>query len=174
MKRIVLLLAVVGVGVAVKYLPWWGSVLMFVGLILVGKFVVKHLLKKLIVLPFKAKGAVLRGATAQIHSVTAVAPPAPGEAAGDTEALADPDQAAGPRNYYQLDVTITPRDATGNFTHWEPGELRLARPESRVGVEDETDDGSCAVRSLQVEEEGQFKPDEGMKYPGPQRLRMTL
>jgi hypothetical protein len=147
---------------------------MFVGLILVGKFVVKHLLKKLIVLPFKAKGAVLRGATAQIHSVTAVAPPAPGEAAGDTEAPADPDQAAGPRNYYQLDVTITPRDATGNFTHWEPGELRLARPESGVGVDDETDDGSCTVRSLQVEEEGQFKPDEGMKYPGPQRLRMTV
>jgi len=41
-------------------------------------------------------------------------------------------------------------------------------------VDDDTDDGACAIHNLQVEEEGQFKPHEGMKYPGPQRLRMVL
>jgi hypothetical protein len=174
MKRIVFLLIVVGLGAAVKYLPWWGSVLIFLGLIVVAKFVAKYLLKKLIVLPFKAKGAVLRGATAQVHSITAIAPPAPDQAAGDADDLAEPDKAAVPRSYYQFDVTITPQDATGNFTHWEPGELRLMRPESGVGVDDETDDGSCTVRSLEIQEEAGFKPYEGMKYPGPQRLRMTV
>ena len=37
-----------------------------------------------------------------------------------------------------------------------------------------SDDGACTVSALQVEEEGQFKTYEGMKYPGPQRLRMTI
>jgi hypothetical protein len=148
---------------------------MFLGLLVVAKFAGKYLLKKLTVLPFKMKGAVLRGATAQVHSITAVAPPpapAPGETAADTEP--DPDEAAAPRCFYQLDVTITPKQPTGKFTLWEPGDLSLMRPESGVGVDDETDDGSCTIRALEVEEEGQFKPNEGMKYPGPQRLRMTL
>ena len=171
MKRIIFLLAVVGVGVAVKYLPWWGSVLMFAGLILVAKFAVKYFLKNLLVMPFKIKGAVLRGATAQVHSIIAVAPPPPGEGASDANASGETGVAC---TYYQLDVTITPQDATGKFTHWEPGDLTLVRPESGLGVDDETNDGSCTVHSLEVEEEGRFKPYEGMKYPGPRRLRMTL
>jgi len=169
MKQILLLVMVaivVGVGAAVKYLPWWGSVLMFLGLLLVAKFVIKHLLKKLFVLPFKMKGAVLRNATAQIHSITMVDRPAAEDAnTGDSSVT---------RHYYQLDVTIVPQEATGKFTLWEPGDLTLTRPESGIGVDDETDDGTCTVHNLQVEEEGQFKPYEGMKYPGPQRLRMTL
>ena len=174
MKQILLLVVVavlVGVGAAVKYLPWWGSLLMFLGLFLVAKFAIKHLLKKLLVMPFKMKGAVLRNATAQVHSITPADRPT--ATAGENADDVDPDDAS-PRNYYQLDVTIVPQEATGKFTLWEPGDLSLMRPESGVGVDDETDDGACTIHNLQVEEEGQFKPNEGMKYPGSQRLRMIL
>jgi len=180
MKQILLLAVlavVVGVVAAVKFLPWWGSVLMFLVLIVAVKFALKHLLKKLVVLPFKMKGAVLQNASAQIHSITAVSPPDPGsrgEDAGETDDVIEPEEAAGPRSFYELDVTIIPRETTGKFTLWEPGDLTLMRPESGIGVDDETDDGACTIRDLHVEEEGQFKPYEGMKYPGAQRLRMTL
>jgi hypothetical protein len=169
MIRIILLSVVVAVALAVKYLPWWGSVLMLLGLLVAAKFAGKFLLKKLIVLPFKMKGAVLRGATAQVHSITPVAPPTATES-DEAEATAE----AVPRHYYQLDVTITPKEPTGKFTLWEPGDLSLMRPESGLGVDDDTDDGSCTISGRQVEEEGQFKPYERMKYPGAQRLRMTL
>ena len=177
MKQIILLVvlaAMVGIGAAVKYLPWWGSVLMFLGLIIVAKFAIKHLLKKLLVMPFKMKGAVLRNATAQIHSITVVDASAAKSASdtdGESESNSDD---SGARNFYQLDVMIVPQEAAGKFTLWEPGDLSLMRPESGVGVDDETDDGACSIHNLHVEEDGQFKPYEGMKYPGPQRLRMVL
>jgi hypothetical protein len=60
---------------------------------------------------------------------------------------------------------------------WEPDELRLVKPESVLHPEsnepDEGDD-SCEITKVHVQDEGQWGEDEGMKYAGPQRLRLVV
>jgi len=70
MKKIgpLFLIAIAGVAIAIKYLPWWALLLGVVGLIVVGKFVIKRLLLRRFLKPFQLKGAVLKGATAKFIS----------------------------------------------------------------------------------------------------------
>ncbi|MCI0745494.1 MAG: hypothetical protein L0Y58_08825 [Verrucomicrobia subdivision 3 bacterium] len=176
MKKLVSLLVlvglIVGVTLAVRHLPWWALVLLFVALVWGGKWLVGRFLKKLILTPFKMKGAVLHDATVRVHSVVPTV--APTRSSDDDEADRTPSE---PRRYFTAEVTIEPKEATGNFSHWEPGELRLCRPEHTFDPNDEdskTDDDACDVVELWVEQDGVFQKDEGLKFPGPQKLKMTL
>jgi hypothetical protein len=159
MRRIALLtiLAVLATGVylAVKFLPWWGLLLGVVALFIVGKFVAAKILTALLTLPFKAKGAVLKGATAQINSVVPV-----------------PSNDESNNLQYQVEVTITPANANGAFSLWEPGELRLATPGSKI--DSSSEENGCDIENIEVEQDGQFVADEGLKYPGPQRLKFRI
>jgi len=174
MKKLVFLLVVVallvGAAWAVRNLPWWALVFLFAGLVVVAKFAVKGLLKRLFLMPFKMKGAVLRNASAQVNSV------APSDAPTKTDANREPTEPDVPRRYFTLDVTIQPSEATGKFTHWEPGELMLTRVDYHFNPNDEESkqDNACRVEELQYEEDGVFKPDEGFKFAGAKRLKMTL
>ena len=171
MKRIVavvvLALLVVGAVLAFRYLPWWALVIGFLLLILIGKFVVKRLLKKLILIPFKAKGAVLRGATATIHSVAPTTAPPTND---------DPEEPVVPRAHYLMEVTIAPQNGNGPFQLWEPSSLELARFDAvRRPESDEADDEpGCEVQKLQVDTDGTWNDDEGMKYGGAQRLKLWV
>ena len=171
MKRIVALvvsaLLVAGVVVAFRTLPWWALVIGFLLVVLIGKFVVKRLLKKLILMPFKAKGAVLRGAAATVHSV------APSTALPIDH---DRDEPTKPCAHYLMEVTIAPQNGSGPFQLWEPSALELARFDAvRRPESDEADDESgCNVEKIQVETEGQWNDDEGMKYGGAQRLQLWV
>lgn len=160
---------------AVRVLPWWALVLGLIGLVLVAKWAIKHLIRKLFLVPFKAKGAVLKGATATIHSVALAESPGP---------VSDPEPAdeestttRNSREHYVVDVTITPQESKGPFQHWAPSELTLVKPDSVLRPEsDEPDDSdeSCELLSVEALEDGKWVKDEGMKYAGPQRLRMSL
>lgn len=192
MKRLIalLILALLAAGVvfALRSLPWWAIIVGLVLLVVIGKLLLPRLLKKLFLAPFRAKGAVLKGATATIHGISATEAPtkkAPAEesAAGessDQESNEDESPAgksAEPRLHYLLEVTITPGQTNGPFGHWEPGEIVLVRPESVLRPEsDEADDSddSCEVGGIQYHEDGAWKDDEGMKFAGPQRLKMRL
>jgi len=174
MKKLVLLLVVAGLLAgavwAVRNLPWWALVLLFVGLLLLGKFAIKGLLKRLILVPFKMKGAVLHNAIVQVHSV--VPSQAPTKTDGDSEST-EPNV---PRRYFTLDVTIQPSQAPGKFTHWGPGELMLTRADFVFNPNDEEskEDDACRIEEVHYEEDGAFKADEGLKFAGPKRLKMTL
>src|SRR5215208_6761919 len=160
MKKILLLLIVAGLlagaAWAIRTLPWWALVAILVALVVVAKFTIK----KLLLIPFKMKGAVLRNATAQVHAVTASL--APTKIDGDSEPQ-------DPRRYFTLDITIQPKETGGSFSCWELGELRLTRPDFKSGEDD-----SCNISELQYEEHGIFKNDEGFKFAGPRHLKMTL
>jgi hypothetical protein len=170
MKRLIVLamagLIAFGTVVAVRTLPWWSLVLGAVLLIMLGKLFVGRMIRKLFLMPFQAKGAVLSGATAQMHTVSPV------EASPDTE------DSYGSREHYLVEVTITPAASVeGPFSLWEPGELRLVRPEFVLRPESDDpddDDNACEVTKIEIENEGQWTEDEGMKLGGPQRLRLTL
>lgn len=174
MKKLVFLLIVAalvaGTVWAFRTLPWWALLLGFLALVVIGKFAIKGLLKRLFLVPFKMKGAVLHAATAQVHSVVPSQPPTKTDASPDTD---EPDV---PRRYFTLDVTIQPKEATGKFSHWEPGELLLTRTDYHFNPNDDqskTND-SCRISELQYQKDGVFKLDEGFKFAGPMRLKMTL
>ena len=158
MKRIALLtiLAVLATGayLAVKFLPWWALLLGVVALVILGKFAAAKILTALLTLPFKAKGAVLRGATARIDGVVPV-----------------PNNDESNNLQYEIDVTITPAKTDGPFGLWEPGELRLATPGSKI---DDSEENGCEIQNIDVDQDGQFVRDEGLKYPGSQRLKLRV
>lgn len=147
----------------VKVLPWeWILVLGVVGgaVIWLGG---AWLIKQLFLAPFRAKGRVLRGARADVHAVSPVPAPAPG----------DGEEALPERDWYQVEMTVSPTATGGAFTLWEPGELRLARLTARPIPEDnDEDDERLEVRDLWFIREGQPVRDEGEKLAGPVRLRL--
>jgi len=158
-----LLILVASAVLAFRFLPWQAVVGGIVLLILAGYFFSGRILEALFKIPFRAKGAVLRRATAEIHSLTGAAKPE------------DIDNEEGAnRRYFVLDVTIKPIARSGSgFQLWEPGELQLVGLDAKA--EDTDADGDlCEIKRIEIEGEGGFVPDEGMKYGGPQRLRLTL
>jgi hypothetical protein len=163
MKRIVtfaiLALLLVGSYFAIKLLPWWAMLLGVVATFFVGKLLVARLFRKLLIMPFRAKGAVLKAARVQIHSV---------------EPIRGGSQSEPTRVRYRLDVTISPTNEGGAFNLWEPGELRLVLPESKIDLDSSSEDEGCEIQSIEVEQEDRFRPDEGLKYSGPQRLKLCV
>jgi len=159
---------VAAVWAAVKFLPWWALVLAVVGSIVLGKWLIGRLFTRLLTTPFKLKGAVLRGATVEVHfAEPAQAPPA-------AEEDGEP---AGHRRFVRVDLTVTPAGvAEGPFQMWEPGELRLVREDVRFDPNDPAaDEGDeVSIRAVEVFHEGAFQEDDGWKLPGAQRLRLLL
>lgn len=188
MVRIILLVLAALVAIlvaAVRYLPWWGILLTLAGealaLYLGFKFAFQRLLTAVFMIPFKAKGAVLKGATIEVHSIEAAeAPPALQDESPEDEdedpKSESPRPPAPPRVYHRLDVTITPRPPTGRgFQFWEPGDLTLMPAKAEVSFEsDDDNDDTADLAEVEVFQDGQFGPNEGTKYFGPQRLRILF
>lgn len=199
---IVIILLCVGVGISAYYLPWWGTVALVIGLILVIppllKWLVPFLIKRFFIGLFESKSIVLRGATAEVHSVEPTAAPAEpriaiegveadGNQVLDTPAKPeeseggegeDEDEDApkdkGPRDHYYVEATITPKASTGKFTHWDLDDLRLVPYEMKVTKDADSDDGSIEIREVKIEHEGGFVEPEGSKFAGARKLRMLI
>src|SRR5262245_3352587 len=75
--RIGLLLVLIAVILAFKFLPWYVLVALAAAFVLSLKFLGKKLIQWLFSIPFRAKGAALRGATVEVHSITSCARPEP-------------------------------------------------------------------------------------------------
>ena len=178
----------------VAYTLWgaWG-LLGIVAVVLGGLLLLKslggYLLQRALTAPFKAKGAVLRDAALEVHSVTPAEAPAqeydpeddPDYPADDPDGIVDPEETgmdeeepeAVPLTWYHLDVTITPREPTGPFTLWEPWELTLAGPDAQAGTSTDLgdlEDYRGEIAEIQICDEGRWQVDEVGKYGGPQRL----
>lgn len=182
MIRLLLIVTLVLVILAFKFLPWWALIGLAVLFFLSLKFLGGWLFGKLLALPFKAKGAVLKNAQAEVHSITRAPAPEPKKAAAEMSSAGGEESEQGEeedeldeeegveRQYYLLEVTITPRASSGSFTHWEPGELLLVLPETKPV----DSDNACSIRQIEIHEDGNYKPDTGYKFAGPLRLRMLL
>lgn len=197
---LVLALLIAGI-LAFKFLPWYALVGIAIALVLGAKFLGKRLVIYLFSMPFRAKGAVLRNATATVHSVKPAEAPPVEEKPDDEEEDRAP---LGPRNFYQIDVTVTPAPSQGPFHHWEVGELALVHPDfdqmndagpladycvvSRAdlqvnenfapevdGDDDEDNEpNGDAQRVIVKPKVGEFVADRGYKVLGPQRLRLLV
>lgn len=156
----------VALGLAARFLPWWGVPLVVIGLVVVGKLAAGSLFKRFLTGLFRAKSAALKGAALQVKSVTSVSAP-PAEEYWDEEEK----RAAAAQRYFAVELTITPQASAGALSTWEPGELIFTRP----GKSFEDDDHEAAdVRGVQIFRNGAFVDYEGEKDPGPQTLRFTV
>src|SRR4051812_30111151 len=171
MIRLIVLLVLVSIVLAVRFLPAWAVVLYILALgslpVVFSKWMGERLVKMFFKVPFKMKGAVLRGATAVVHSVESIAPAT--SANGDAQPA--PEAGSPPLDYYLVDVTIRPRLPTGRFKHWEPGELMLVSRDAKADLDGDVDSSTGGVEVFQ---DGNFGPDEGYKYFGEQRLRASF
>lgn len=198
---IVILLICVGVGLAAYYLPPLVTLAIVIGLIIIVppllKWLVPFLIKRFAMSLFKSKSIVLRGATAEVHSVQPTAAPAeprlaiegvevdgnqvldaapkPETPAGEDHENEDDDtpKDTGPRDYYYVEATITPKASAGKFTHWDLDDLRLVPYDLKVTM-DTDDDGSIEIKEVQIEHEGGFVDPEGSKFAGQRRLRLLV
>jgi hypothetical protein len=153
MVRLLLILMIVVVVFSIKYLPVWASVGISLLFLLNLRYLVRYLYKA----PYKERGAVLRGATVRVHSVTPAAKPEAPVVESET------------RSYFLADLTITP--AESNSRQWEPADFALVRPESVAEIETQS---AGELESIEVWKDGGFVFDDAFNYEGEQRVRILL
>ncbi|MFO0927311.1 MAG: hypothetical protein U0736_09760 [Gemmataceae bacterium] len=151
MLRFILLLLLVGLALAIRYLPW--QVLVGGALMVVALF---YLLRGRVFLwlfsmPFRAKGAVLRGATATVHRIAPIEVANLRAVRAPDDEDPDDDYDPGPREFYELEATITPGPTPGPFLFWEVSEVRLVEPGYRA-LQDNSDDACLMVESKVISE----------------------
>lgn len=159
---IVLSLFLAGAGWAVKTWGWPAiAVLLLLGVLAV--WAIKRAFRRIILLPFKAKGAVLRDAQVKVNAFRVLGKAPPDEDETGSE----------PGFLIELDLTVNPKteSGAGPFQLWEPHSLQLYPAGSRFNPQsDESEDSLGDLKSFQVWHEGHWVPAEGDRLAGAQRL----
>ncbi len=165
-----LILGLLLYGMATQRIPYWvggGLLVLYFGAGWIAAKLVGSLLYRLFSVPFKMKGRALAGATAEVHEVRVA------EAPESLSPAEEEENTATPLQYYHVDVTITPPAQSDGFKYWEPGELAVAMHSQRIKSLD--DHEFCfQARGLQIMVDGEFQDDEGLKFGGPQRVRLRV
>ncbi len=150
----------------------WGAVIM--ALLLAGLFYAGYLaagrsVKRLLMAPFLARGAVLRNAKAQVHHVREarrqnVADLHRRKLADDPDADDEDNPPELPRNlrYFNVDVTIRPTSPARSFARWDPNELLLVP--FRSARDSDSEDPAGYVEHWEIFFESRFiEPGEAEK-----------
>ena len=123
-------------------------------------------------LPFKAKGRVLRGAKVHLDSAECLPVPAWMMEPPDEDDEDDPP----PLSYYRLEITITPGTPKGSFHLWDPYDLSLVPKGFRTtwkNMADEDGEPGFEIEEIQLWIDGEFS-DDFDKVPGRQKLRLKV
>jgi len=198
---LVALLVFIAVTVAAfVYLEWWQALIVIIALIFAFVFAAKFIIRsffsnigKAMMAGFEIKAKVLKGATADVHSVEAAPVPPPrvidqvededeadDEQDEDDEEDEDEDEDEADRdlNYYRLDVTIRPGPQDGPMSHWDVSDLCVVdakAPPLKLSLGDESDAGEgFHFHDVKIVENGRLAPDEQGKYQGEQRLNLLV
>jgi len=193
MFKVVLAVALVGLALAIKFLPWYSIVALGVVLLAGGTALNRFAFRRLLMVPFRLKGAALKGAQAEVHGlVEAPLPPAGPtdlhhrQADGPQDDHSDRDlreertdrrAEIARRRWRFLEVTIKPREPNGQGSlRWEPGGLLLVGPDARADdiAADLERTGPCMVAACEVHDGHAFRPYDGMSCDGPRRIRLHI
>lgn len=192
---------------AFVYLKWWQAMLvmaaLIAGIVLGVKLIIRsfgNMLGKAMIQAFEVKAAVMKGATAEVHSVVAVAAPPPKPVEEDDEPTdedyedeeGDDDEPEAPRDlaWYRIDATIVPGPSQGPMHYWDVGDLVVvdygAKPLNLNPLGGDADDPGEGYHfeDVQVLEDAapasgaaarhEGEDDEGEKYAGPRRLNVLV
>jgi hypothetical protein len=166
--------------VAVRELPWWGVILLVLGLFAAAPYIGRLVLAFYVRKVGRELAAALRGATVEVAEVRAVPPPDAAllkqyeeemgvDEEGDEEddTLDEPPEA---RHWYELTATITPASGTEDSAGWDPDTLLLVPPETPKGEITQ----ACYIARVEIIEPHRTVPREGrMCFEGTQ-LRFLL
>jgi hypothetical protein len=185
-----LFLVVGGLAVALyQYFGWKGLIVfpfILLALVWLAKIVIGKLVKRFALGLFGMKAGVLKGAAMNVHSVRSIPKPAkpevkPNEAetsvgaetpADKEEDDSEPDKPEPPKDYLEVDVTITPKGEAGHSV-WEPSELMLTSEKIRSLADLENKEVGT-THSVEIWNGTSFGPDDPGKYPGEQRLKIVF
>jgi hypothetical protein len=201
---LLLLILIGGIAVALFHFFGWKGMVAFPFVVLVfvwlGKFLIGKLIKQFALSLFSMKSKVLRGASMKVHSITAVAKPVQEESGedeeeddesedseeedeaekdgeeedGEEDQAEEEDEEEKPRHYYEVDLTITPRDGNADRV-WEPGEFILvSEPIKSLADLEEGEKEVGLTHDVRVWNGTEFGSDDPGKYPGEQRLKLTF
>ena len=203
---LVALLVFIAVTVAAfVYLQWWQALIVIIALIFAFVFAAKFIIRsffsnigKAMMAGFELKAKVLRGATAEVHSIEAIPVPPPAvidQAGGSVDEIDDDEddeddddddddndneQDERELNYYRIDVTIRPGPQEGPMSHWDVSDLCVVDVKAKPLSFNLTEDDNAGpgegfhFRDVQILEDGRLKPDEQGKYNGDQRLNVVV
>lgn len=170
MKRLLFVAVIVGLAAAIRYLPWWASTALVVATPIVGWMLVKRFAMQFFLGAFKAKSAVLAGATARIHSIEAAPPFKPDDDDDMDDLFEDIEQ---PFHWVYVDLDITVAERTDSpMSFWEPDDLALVA-ENADPNDFESDDEVGQVYGAEVMENGAWVTVDG-KLAGSQRVRLHV
>ncbi len=163
---------------AIKYLPWWALIMLLVGGGLGLQWAVKYGLKQAFLIPFKAKGQVLKGATAQVHHVQPTNMPTVKQNADNHPGeIADRRARYHQLKWYTVDVSIAPQSivAAMPFPAWEPSDLVLVVPGKKVkSLESLAADAVSTIHDYEIYQTDRFQSDTEGKHLGSQRLKFLV
>ena len=160
----VLFLIIMGILAIFGQANWWLALIIAGVTYVSGGFFLRRALFSAFKMPFQAKGAVLKDAKTYVHAVKTAAKPAD---------VVDDDQNDFEFSYYRIDLTIAPEPPTGNFKHWEPGDLQLVPVNIEFDEDDNTDE-FLTIEDIQIYDGKKLIPDEGYKFEGQQHLRLLV
>ena len=162
-------------------LPWWGSLLVVAGLVLlvfVGIWWIKYQFHKIVQEGVLNAGAALALARVDVHDIRAVpapAGPSPYDAKeGDDdfiEGVDDEDWSEPGVAFYELDVTVSPTDPDAE---WSPDGLSIV-PANWV-PEEKTDicERMGAVHTAHLYEDGRWVQGDGDNVAGSHRVKLLF
>jgi hypothetical protein len=174
----ILILLIILAVLAIKYLPWWALIILLVGGGLGLQWAVKYGLKQAFLLPFKVKGQVLKGATAQVHNVQPTNMPIVKQNADSHPgAVADQRARYHQLKWYTVDVSIAPQSSESAvaFPAWEPNDLVLVVPGKKVkSLESLADEEVSTIHDYEIYQANGFQFDNEGKHLGSQRLKFVV
>ena len=185
---VVLLAAAGGIALVLNHYFGWKGLLAFpvllILLVLGGKFVIGRLFKRFVLGLVGMKARALRGASMTVHSIVPIPKPAEPEAEPEVDSEDDaedaedeagddePEEKKEPRVYYEIDVTITPRERGGEAV-WEQSELMLTSGPIK-SLEDLENQEVGTTEECLLWNGSVFVNDDVGKQPGPQRVKLTM
>lgn len=170
MKRLILLAVIVGLAAAIRYLPWWASTGLLIATPVLGWMLFKRFVTQFFMGAFKAKSAVLNGASARVLSIEPAPPHKPDDEEDAEDLLADLEQ---PHHWVYIDVQVDVADNPDTpMNYWEPEDLAVVSEEAQGGDLD-ADDEVGQVFAVEVMDGGSWVMLDG-KVAGSQRLRLHV
>jgi hypothetical protein len=162
-------------------LPWWGALAVLGSLaafVYLSGVWFKWKLNRIVHEGVLEAGSALKGATATVHSVTAVpapAGPSPYDLPEDDENFA-PELDGTPWDddgccFYQIDVTVTPADPA---TAWDPTALGVVPADFEPDDPTDVSERMGALHSAEAWTGETFVPLKEEEVRGPKRVRLLM
>jgi hypothetical protein len=164
--------------------PPWCWVLVFgipLALLLIMWYGMKYAFKAFALGLLSTKSRVLKEASATLISALPTKKPVEKSDADGKSGEAEPGVPgrADDREFYLLEVTITPKAATSAMSHWDTDDLRLVDFAAKtVSISDpqeaDHDDEPYSIERIEIRGADGYTEPEGSKLHGAQTLRMLV